>query len=356
MATQTFEVEADSIDEARKAVAFQIPAGSRVFSEKVVQSNDPVTLRGKGEDPDAAYAKAMADVPEDAEVIDRKDIAVGQRKLIGVEAFTEQEARQGVTGDVIVGDAKLTIAGSKGFLGIGKKPNHYDVEVLSPAVVEIRYKRPLKMAFRAGDPNDEQREQALGLAEAIAGGWPSELDRETFDDFDFDGFFAWVREFGSKAHPGTLPGFGSKPTYRIVGGQIAREANPPEDCMIASTASRLAGRGTVSPFDDRACSYTFEMIQLYGGWNLAKFIFLLPFADRFAGKDGGKVILVEDAVIEVYKCVENMLFEIYDDLREGQSFHDETVRRKLVSYVQRFARGDNLHGFGIDRKTGARGE
>ncbi|MDD5542343.1 MAG: hypothetical protein PHX83_04145 [Acidobacteriia bacterium] len=339
MSIQTLEVEADSIERAREQVIPQIPSGFSIVNEKVIQSSDVVTVRAYADDSSSAFVKAMAKVPEGAEVIERKEIVAAEQKVLGIDAFTEAEARNGVKSDVVIQNVKLTSLGKKGFLGIGKRPNRYEVTVLRQAGVEIRYQRKLKMAFRLGDSTDKKKEETLGLTEALAGGWPKELARETFDRFDFDGFAAWVREFGSKAHPGTLPGFGGKPTYRLVNGKIGRESSPAEDCMIASTASRLSGRGSVSPFDDRASSLTMEIIQLYGGWNLAKFVFLLPFAERFAQKGGKKIILVEDAVIEVYKCVENMLFQIYDELREGQTFNDETVRQKLVSYVHRFARG-----------------
>jgi len=66
MATQTFEVETYSIDEARKTATLQLAARLDILSQEIIQSNNPVSLRASGQDSSAAYAKARADVPEGA--------------------------------------------------------------------------------------------------------------------------------------------------------------------------------------------------------------------------------------------------------------------------------------------------
>jgi hypothetical protein len=52
--------------------------------------------------------------------------------------------------DVLVKDVKLAIPGKKGFLGIGKKPDLYEVEILLLAAVEIIYRTKVKISVKIG--------------------------------------------------------------------------------------------------------------------------------------------------------------------------------------------------------------
>jgi len=351
MATQTFEIEADSIEEARRAAASHIPAGSHLLSEKVVQSNDPIAVRASGESAEAAYARAMAGVPEGAEVVLRKEIAAATRRVIAVEAFNEEEARQEVPPDSIIAGVKLTIAGKGGFLGVGRKPSQYDVEVIEPAFVEIRYRQRLKVAFRAVAPDDPQRTAILKVAETLAGSWPEELPRDAFEGaYDWEQFLAWVSEFGDGIHPGRLTGKVARPVYYdwVDGGAI-RGSDGMHDGVIVTGSMRTAAvvneHLAKIPPDTPAEAYTaevyrataYETIKFYSAWTLAKFLFLIPFAARSAEKEQ-TIETAGHLTIEVYKGIENTLFDVCSDLKPGQLFDDDDVRRKLLAYVERFRR------------------
>ena len=81
------------------------------------------------------------------------------------------------------------------------------------------------------------------------------------------------------------------------------------------------------------------VIERYVDKPLAKFLFSLPRQYEFlkAGKQVPSRLVWEDYLQEIsigiYKGIENTLFEIYDDLHEGEVFTDETVTQKLLSIV-----------------------
>jgi hypothetical protein len=55
----------------------------------------------------------------------------------------------------------LITSGSRGFLGIGKKPNQYEVEVLHQAIVEITYKTKAKISAEIGDLKQNRKARAI---------------------------------------------------------------------------------------------------------------------------------------------------------------------------------------------------
>jgi hypothetical protein len=93
--------------------------------------------------------------------VEKKELVKPERKAIIVEAFDEQSAmskartkaalRHNYFGNTLtIKSVKLAIAGSKGFLGIGKKPNQYEVVLLQQAVVEVTYKTKAKIRVEVG--------------------------------------------------------------------------------------------------------------------------------------------------------------------------------------------------------------
>jgi len=46
------------------------------------------------------------------------------------------------------------------------------------------------------------------------------------------------------------------------------------------------------------------------------------------------IVVTERLRIDVYRGVENVLLEIWDELGEGESFDDASVTRKLLSIVE----------------------
>jgi hypothetical protein len=142
MTEHTIEVEADSLDEARKRVKSQIPQGLQIATEEILSDGATRSVKGVAATPDAASREAESKLPAEAEVVERK-VQQATRQVVTVDAFDEPTARihveQGLTPPARVEDVALKKPGKKGLFGMGKKPNTYDVHVVQPAVVEIKY-------------------------------------------------------------------------------------------------------------------------------------------------------------------------------------------------------------------------
>ena len=171
---QIIEVEAESLEEARKQVKSQIPHGLSILSEKIILDGKPKTAKGVAETMEEAYAKAQNEVPNGADVVEKKELANPERKAVTVEAFDEQSARTQVGNQsgsaAIVKGIKLVTSGSKGFLGIGKKPNQYEVEIFQQAVVEITYKTKTKVSVKIGKEEETRRGDGTILGDVISKG------------------------------------------------------------------------------------------------------------------------------------------------------------------------------------------
>jgi len=170
MTQQVIEVAADSLEEAREQIKARVPTGLQVLSETVISDGKPKTARAVAETAEAAWTKAQDQMPEGAEVVERKEVASPERKVVTVEAFDERSARRevnsGISRDATLGAVKLARPGSKGFLGIGKKPNQYEAEVFHQAVVEITYRLQAKLSAKIGHANRGMRQDSMSQATA----------------------------------------------------------------------------------------------------------------------------------------------------------------------------------------------
>ena len=124
------------------------------------------TVRGIAETTEAALAKALGVLPAYAEVVEKNEIVAPASKTLALEAADENRARTqaqsqavseygpGATVEVLA----LAEAGRKGFLGLGAKPDRYEVVIARKAVVEIVYRIV---------PPDVQALQAAGDVEGL---------------------------------------------------------------------------------------------------------------------------------------------------------------------------------------------
>lgn len=161
---ETIEVEADSLEEAREQVRSQIPEGFSLLSEEIISDGLPTTVEVVADTLDEALEKAQAALPDGAHILGQRELAVPERIAITVEAFTETGARMEAdhrlgAGKAVVKSVRMTAAGSRGFLGFGKTPNRYEVEVVRRAVLEITYRTKARISAQAGrTPPDPQKE------------------------------------------------------------------------------------------------------------------------------------------------------------------------------------------------------
>ena len=132
----------------------KIPEGFRLLSERIISDGKPKTVKATAETTEEAFTKAQSEIPNGADVLEKKELVAPERKVVTLDAFDEQnaglsarvEARQ-LGGTATVRNFRLAIPGRKGFLGIGAKPNQYEAEILRPAVVEVTYKTKARTSF-----------------------------------------------------------------------------------------------------------------------------------------------------------------------------------------------------------------
>lgn len=348
MSSQVIEAKGNSLEEARAWALSRIPDGLEWLSEKILSDGKPQTQQYSAETIEAAFSKAETQLPEKAQITQKQVIKEPCRKKIAVSAQDETKARQLANSSNVI-QTRLINLGKKGILGIGATLNEYEVETLEPAVISITYTSPAKIEITVG----KRRDEVLNLVEAMAGGWPPELSREMFETIDLDALVQELKRYQEMPHPqdpmfemmSSIMGNSapSRPDYQMVGNQIGRRSSPIEDSMLLTTADYLRGRGNFSPVSQadqqRVAHMAMEVIQYYGDQRLSKFLFHLPRIDEMV-KSGAstKIIIVEYFSIDRYKGIENVLFEIYAELGQGQTFSDRTVTEKLVSIVQKVAK------------------
>lgn len=184
MVTKILEVEAETLEKARNKISAQIPDGFRIDSETIISDGKIRTVRESSDTIGLAFDNALGNVPNNSTVIEKNEVLVPERKSIIVEAFNEQEAvsnahleAAGILGKAaIVQNVELITIGRKGFLGIGKKPNKYEVEMSRQAKVEVIYKSMAKISVKLLDAEafeekkriEEEERRAEDEAERMA--------------------------------------------------------------------------------------------------------------------------------------------------------------------------------------------
>ena len=128
MEKKTLEIEADSVDEAYALAEHQVPEGFAVTSRRVISDGGtPKEAKGVGTTEQEAESEARKAMPKSAfDVNVRIENAPEHRKLT-VEAFEENEARTYAQKELSSGEQIQSVSvlqeGSKGFLGLFKKPH-----------------------------------------------------------------------------------------------------------------------------------------------------------------------------------------------------------------------------------------
>jgi len=197
----------------------------------------------------------------------------------------------------------------------------------------------------AKDANQSKEiSEIIVLAEGFSGGWPKELSRDTFKKSDLHKLKTRLLNYIGRSYrdfPTDITQFPSKPEYDVVGGKVGRVANPVPDTKLVQTATLLRGANlNIQNPDQMLEQYgrlAFKVIEYYAQTTLAKFLFHLPTAVKSceAIAQGKKAIVVDEYLrIDVYKGVENVFLEIWDELGEGGHIDDATVTRKLLSIVE----------------------
>jgi hypothetical protein len=182
--SQTILVEADSLEQAKRQLWLQIPKGLQFLSEEIVSDGMPKTVRGIAETPEAAFAKALGQVPLGSNIMKRQEIVAFHIRTISVDADNESEARVEAAAQIseteTVSSLALSAPGRKGFLGIGKKPQRYKAQVLQPAIAEVTYAGRARLSVTVGHRNRGTRQDTFDMAKAY---WMVRMSSKKKDPF-----------------------------------------------------------------------------------------------------------------------------------------------------------------------------
>lgn len=170
--------------------------------------------------------------------------------------------------------------------------------------------------------------------------WPKGLDPDVFSSLDLSDLLRRIREYQTMACPLRTPFFtpddNSRPNYQMVDGKIGRASTFIDMIFIevvpANVKKQFKPNESVEPGQ-----VVWKLILHYAEFPLARLIFLLPFMHSAseAAKKGDKAVImvIQDTLIQIYKGVENLLFDVYSDLPEGAVLSDTEVVKKLRSLL-----------------------
>lgn len=169
---QIVEAEGETWKEARELIESQLPEGLSILSVDIIVREDGGLAFGRRETIDEAYADAQRDLPDDCDAVSRTVMVDPDRRVVGVEAFDEQNARAQVEGQLGQNEeikvVNLIASGRRGFLGIGKTPGRYEIEVIRQAMVEIRFARKARISATIGVPLELAQEEMGALHDLLA--------------------------------------------------------------------------------------------------------------------------------------------------------------------------------------------
>jgi len=165
MKQETFEIIAASLEEAKSQAKTKIPQGCFVLSETVLSDGSTVTIRESAESIEAALEAARSKVPGGFRVEHEKEVRRPERKIIRVAADGEEGARSQAQSQLdknsVIKKVMLVIPGTKGFLGIRKAQNQYDIEILSHAEVEIKCASDAKLSVTICRTEESVKDKAV---------------------------------------------------------------------------------------------------------------------------------------------------------------------------------------------------
>jgi hypothetical protein len=155
-AKRDITVDADSLAAAREMINAQTPAGFQVIHEVIVSQGGPRTISAEGYTEDSAFHHAEKKVPEGSVVTDKTVIVPPEIKTVLVMAFDDVTARSMAlthfSGGPKVFRIRTLSRGRKGFLGVGRQPNQYSVDVsIQKASIEIKYLARARVRATVGE-------------------------------------------------------------------------------------------------------------------------------------------------------------------------------------------------------------
>jgi hypothetical protein len=165
-------VEAASVDEALSQLQSQIPEGYEILQTEILSEARAETITTSASTTEGAFGKARHKVPKGASVTEETELRPPGSETVTVEASDDTTARAQVEGEIEEGTkvqfVKLESEGRTGFLGIGKKPRLYRVQLFHPAVVRVSCEATARvsaslMSLAAAEQARDAVQELIGL-------------------------------------------------------------------------------------------------------------------------------------------------------------------------------------------------
>jgi hypothetical protein len=356
--------EADTLAEARRIANSKTPAGRFIVSERVLGDGLARTVKASGDNVEAAFAEAERNRPAGLAEVSRKQVKAREQRTLTVEAADEASAREGVQRQLTRQERLDTLtqvfAGTRGFLGIGRKPAQWQAEVRSLVEVEITFKNRAKLAVQIGSKPGNWRGLLSALG-ALANTLNSEDAKHLEADFPYQSIFVLLAQkmdqpdyfagipFGPVTEkmvaaarsyvdrtglPGMLGFAGGSlapDRYRITAsggiGKITSSETMVADSSIATTVSCVARRNLPMHDYEEIGKTAFNAVTHYASLPIARYCFSLPYIESVRES---RKLDPNQALITVYKGVESLLLEIWDELPQGGLITDASVEQKAM--------------------------
>jgi hypothetical protein len=179
MNNETVKITIDTLEEADAQVDALVTPGLRLVDKKIICDGKSKTVSATAPSEEAAFSTAKKKIPENASIDEEKVVVPSVHEVMVVEAFDEEtataEVKTATTNKQLhnVGIKLIEMeAGSKGFLGIGKKPNQYKFDINRQARVEVTYTPKVVVQAVIGKeltPEEQQQQARKALAQALKG-------------------------------------------------------------------------------------------------------------------------------------------------------------------------------------------
>jgi len=165
---ENLKIKAETVSAAMEKLYKKIPAGFFLIS---LEEYEPVALarRASADTIEEALKKAKQEISEDVMDIKETIVRKPHKDIIELHAFDEEEAR-GAAMDknaeaVHIVRVGIMEEGSRGFLGFGKKPNVYSIELFYQSIGEVDCMAYAEISAEITDEKDIANEYFLNHSE-----------------------------------------------------------------------------------------------------------------------------------------------------------------------------------------------
>lgn len=151
MRTESFVIEADSVEEARQVARRRV--GTKrdlaVLREDLLNDSIANTIVAIADSEADAYKRAEAQVPAEARIEKRENRCGAGLSVITVEGYDQAsaEALVSLSPSQRMLSFRLKTLGRKGFLRIGKTASVFEAQVFQQAVVALTIRNKAKIRF-----------------------------------------------------------------------------------------------------------------------------------------------------------------------------------------------------------------